>query len=115
MIRTYQEILLATNPVVVCGDQHATWVNFERNVIFLETAVEGIPLSTMRVDQERQEQGDGSKTDCVKPQRCIRIGTVCRICEKDCDVSISIVGPTLHHLVSFSWAHDTLLEAGDYW
>jgi hypothetical protein len=48
MIRTYKEILLATNPVVVCGDQHATWVNFERNVQFLETVVYGLPLSTTR-------------------------------------------------------------------
>jgi hypothetical protein len=48
MIRTYQEILLATNPVVVCGDQHATWINFVRNVLLLETAMNSIPLSITR-------------------------------------------------------------------
>lgn len=35
-IWTYQEILLASNPVVVCGDYHLPWARFSLGVIFLE-------------------------------------------------------------------------------
>jgi hypothetical protein len=33
---TYQEILLASNPVVTCGNAHVPWPNFERGVFFLD-------------------------------------------------------------------------------
>lgn len=33
---TYQEILLASNPVVVCGNSHIIWYHFERSLLFLE-------------------------------------------------------------------------------
>ncbi|KAF7512785.1 hypothetical protein GJ744_000352 [Endocarpon pusillum] len=33
---TYQEILLASNPIVVCGDWHVPWSSFERSVLFLD-------------------------------------------------------------------------------
>ncbi|RDL33032.1 uncharacterized protein BP5553_08471 [Venustampulla echinocandica] len=33
---TYQEILLANNPIVVCGNAHLPWSRFELSIIFLE-------------------------------------------------------------------------------
>jgi hypothetical protein len=36
---TYQEILLASNPIVVCGDSHLSWPIFERSVLFLDNAL----------------------------------------------------------------------------
>ncbi|KAF2128950.1 hypothetical protein P153DRAFT_397162 [Dothidotthia symphoricarpi CBS 119687] len=33
---TYQEILLASNPIVVCGDKHVIWARFERSILFLK-------------------------------------------------------------------------------
>jgi len=33
---TYQEILLASRPIVVCGDRHVPWSIFERNFVFLD-------------------------------------------------------------------------------
>jgi hypothetical protein len=35
-IWTYQEILLASNPIVVCGNAHLSWSRFELSIIFLE-------------------------------------------------------------------------------
>lgn len=33
---TYQEIILANNPIVICGDKHIPWSVFEKSVLFLE-------------------------------------------------------------------------------
>lgn len=33
---TYQEIILANNPIVVCGNKHIPWSVFEKSVLFLE-------------------------------------------------------------------------------
>lgn len=33
---TYQEILLASNPIIVCGDQHVSWSRFIFGLAFLE-------------------------------------------------------------------------------
>ena len=32
---TYQEAFLASNPVVVCGNMHIQWSDFEQSVLFL--------------------------------------------------------------------------------
>jgi len=37
-IWTYQEILLATRPVVVCGDDHVPWLPFAISIIFLASS-----------------------------------------------------------------------------
>ncbi|KAF2501433.1 hypothetical protein BU16DRAFT_522407 [Lophium mytilinum] len=36
-IWTYQEILLASNPIVVCGDAHLQWSRFAFSIIFLDS------------------------------------------------------------------------------
>lgn len=33
---TYQEIILASNPIVVCGHSHLAWYHLERSLLFLE-------------------------------------------------------------------------------
>lgn len=36
---TYQEILLATHPIVVCGDIHVPWSQFEKSILFLSESM----------------------------------------------------------------------------
>jgi hypothetical protein len=56
-------------------------------------------INNEAVDQERHAQEQGSPIDYLKPQqRCIRTGTVCRICEKDFEDPPALVWPVALHL-----------------
>ncbi|CAI9626619.1 unnamed protein product [Alternaria burnsii] len=55
---TYQEILLAVNPTVVCGRAHVPWDRFAMSLIFLDTAIESLRrhlLPWKRVALSRQQ------------------------------------------------------------
>jgi hypothetical protein len=66
---TYQEILLASNPILVCGDWHISWSTFERSVLFLDDILffnpEGImrPWTSVVLSRERL-QTSGLASSC---------------------------------------------------
>lgn len=74
-IWTYQEIMLSTNPIVVCGDQQVPWSTFASSIIFVDyNKLDHLPLASKlstwkKVALIRDHISTLHRTDLIQPNR----------------------------------------------
>lgn len=70
---TYQEVMLSNNPVVVCGDAHIPWRQFEKSVMFLSESMlhgyDDIALVWKQVALSRDQLGQKHQTAISQPEQ----------------------------------------------
>jgi hypothetical protein len=86
-IWTYQDVLLAAHPIVVCGSLHLEWNRFERSVIFVSNPgindgghgrrIPNFELWTQVVNgrsqllDKLQTQSENERTDCSQSRKAV--------------------------------------------